>query len=342
MILQFSVYVVIGLALLALSADKLVEYAISLAKHLQISPYLIGIIIIGFGTSAPEMLVSAMAALDNVGGLAIGNALGSNIANIGLVLGFAALFAPLYISKKIRKLDLSILFAITFLALFLLLDKNLSTLDGIIMVICLIAFLIWSSLSDLNSKNSSNNSSDKQEKDNSKDTNDDIQIEEDEFDLEGEAEHSLAKSAVLTLISLIVLLGSSKILLEGATGISKALGISDLMIGLTVVAIGTSLPELAASIAAARQKQTGLIIGNILGSNVFNTLGVLGIVGLLSNTSVDSTVLQRDFSVLILLMLTLAVVAYVKNTLTKPTGIILLIAYFSYLGFLIYNALSLS
>ena len=318
-------FIVVGLTLLAWSADKLVLYAVSLAKHLQISPFLIGIVIIGFGTSAPEMLVSALAAIDDVGGLAIGNALGSNIANIGLVLGFAALFSPLAISKKILKADLSVLFIITLLTVGLLFDLHLSTLDGIILASSLAGFLLWSAYSDKKSRK-----------------NNDSSEEDDEFDLEGEPEESLLKSSIWTLISLTLLLGSSKMLLDGAVGVSQALGISDLMIGLTVVAIGTSMPELAASIAAAKQKQTGLIIGNILGSNAFNTLGVLGIVGLLSDTSIDPEVLQRDFSSLFAIMILLTTLAFLRGRLGKLSGTLLLCSYFGYLGLLIYNALTLT
>ncbi len=316
-------YIVAGLVLLAWSADKLVLYAVSLAKHLNVSPFLIGIVIIGFGTSAPEMLVSALAALDNVGGLAVGNALGSNIANIGLVLGFAACFSPLIISTKVLKVDLTVLFLITALTAGLLLDQKISTLDGIILASSLVLFLIWSAYSD--KKNKSSNQEDIQG--------------EDEFDLESEPDVSLKKSSLWTFISLVILLVSSKILLVGAIGISKALGISDLMIGLTVVAIGTSMPELAASIAAAKQKQTGLIIGNILGSNAFNTLGVLGIVGILSNTEVGPEVIQRDFIALFIIMVLLTALAFFRGKLSKLSGTLLLLAYFSYLGLLIYNAL---
>lgn len=320
MLILDVIYIVIGLGLLAWSADKLVEYAVSLAKHLNVSPFLIGIVIIGFGTSAPEMLVSALAALDNVGGIAIGNALGSNIANLGLVLGFAAIFSPIVISKKVLKSDITILFLITALAIGLLIDKQLSIVDGIIFIISLGAYLVWSAISDKKSD----------------------EPQDDEFDLTAEPANSLKISAVWTVISLVVLLGSSKILLVGAIGISKALGISDLMIGLTVVAIGTSMPELAASVAAAKQKQTGLIIGNILGSNAFNTLGVLGIVGLLSDTSIGTEVLQRDFTVLLLLMLVLTAIAFFRGKLNKTSGLVLLLSYFSYLGFLIYNALQVA
>ena len=317
-------YIVAGLALLAWSADKLVLYAVSLAKHLSVSPFLIGIVIIGFGTSAPEMLVSALAALDNVGGIAVGNALGSNIANIGLVLGFAACFSPLLIPNKVLKVDLTVLFLITALTAGLLIDQQISTIDGIILASSLLLYLIWSAFSD--------------KKDKSSLAQENIQ-DEDEFDLEGEPEASLKISCLWTFISLVVLLASSKMLLVGAIGISKALGISDLMIGLTVVAIGTSMPELAASIAAAKQKQTGLIIGNILGSNAFNTLGVLGIVGILSNTNVGPEIIQRDFIALFIIMVLLTALAFFRGKLGKLSGSILLLAYFSYLGLLIYNAL---
>jgi cation:H+ antiporter len=307
------IYIVIGLTVLAWSADKLVHYAVSLANHLGVTPFFIGVVIIGFGTSAPEMLISALAALDDSGGLAVGNALGSNIANIGLVLGFAALFSPLVLSRKILRFDISVLFVITILTSYLLLDRHLSTIDGLILVSCLALFLIWSALSNMSEQV-------------------DDEIEDDKI--------SLTKSSLWTVGSLILLLASSKLLLEGAIGVSEALGISELMIGLTVVAIGTSMPELAASIAAAKQKQTGLIIGNILGSNAFNTLGVLGIVGLLSDTEIQPEVLYRDFPMLYGTMILLTVLAVKRGKLGKPSGAILLISYLSYLGFLIYNAIS--
>ena len=190
MLILDVIYIVIGLGLLAWSADKLVEYAVSLAKHLNVSAFLIGIVIIGFGTSAPEMLVSALAALDKVGGIAIGNALGSNIANLGLVLGFAAIFSSIVISKKVLKSDITILFLITALAIGLLIDKQLSTVDGIVFIISLGAYLVWSAISDKKSD----------------------EPQDDEFDLTAEPANSLKKSAIWTVISLVVLLGSSKIL----------------------------------------------------------------------------------------------------------------------------------
>ena len=312
MFLHF-IYIIVGLTVLAWSADKLVHYAVSLANHLGVTPFFIGVVIIGFGTSAPEMLISALAALDDAGGLAVGNALGSNIANIGLVVGAAALFSPLVLSRKILRFDLNVLFVITIITTVLILDKNLDTIDGLILSGCLTAFLIWSALSNMSEQV-------------------DDKIDDDDI--------SFTKSGLWTIFSLALLLSSSKLLLEGAIGLSEALGVSELMIGLTVVAIGTSIPELAASIAAAKQNQTGLIIGNILGSNAFNTLGVLGIVGLLSDTDVSSDVLHRDFPMLYGIMTLFTVLAVKRGKLGKPSGTILLVSYLSYLGFLIYNALA--
>lgn len=311
--LLYTTYIIIGLCLLAWSADKLVHYAVSLANHLGVTPFFIGIVIIGFGTSAPEMLISALAALDDAGGLAIGNALGSNIANIGLVLGSAALIAPLVLSKSILKFDLVVLFFITFIAIGLMIDRNLNFIDGIILACLLAAFLIWSTMTNM-----------------SQDLED--ELEDDDI--------SLTRSSIWTLVSLLILLGSSKLLLTGAVGICDELGVSELMVGLTVIAIGTSLPELAASIAAAKQKQSGMIIGNILGSNAFNTLGVLGIVGLLSNTNVEQEVLYRDWSVLVVIMLLLAALAVKRGKLGFLSGALLLSSYMAYLLYLIAHALN--
>jgi len=306
--LTYIAYIIFGLGFLAWSADKLVEYAVSLANHLGVTPFFIGIVIIGFGTSAPEMLISALAALDDTGGLAVGNAIGSNIANIGLVLGSVALIAPLALSKKILKFDLTVLFIITLVAVGLMLDKHISFMDGAILILLLVGFLVWSALSNM---------SDDQ----------DDELKDDNI--------PLAKSVIWTLASLAILLGSSKLLLTGAVGICDELGISELIVGLTVIAIGTSLPELAASIAAAKQKQSGMIIGNILGSNAFNTLGVLGIVGLLSDTTISSEVLYRDWAVLITIMVLLTILAVKKGKLATLAGTLLLSSYLGYLGYLI-------
>jgi len=311
--LTYIAYIIFGLGLLAWSADKLVEYAVSLANHLGVTPFFIGIVIIGFGTSAPEMLISALAALDDAGGLAVGNAIGSNIANIGLVLGSVALIAPLALSRKILKFDLVVLFIITLVAVGLMLDKHISFMDGSILIMLLVGFLIWSALSNM---------SDDQ----------DDELEDDDI--------PLAKSIIWTLASLAILLGSSKLLLTGAVGICDELNISELIVGLTVIAIGTSLPELAASIAAAKQKQSGMIIGNILGSNAFNTLGVLGIVGLLSDTTISSEVLYRDWTVLVAIMVMLTILAVKRGKLATLAGALLLSSYLAYLGFLISQALS--
>jgi len=302
--LSYIIYIAIGLGLLTWSADKLVEYAISLANHLGVSPFFIGVVIIGFGTSAPEMLISALASLDNSGGLAVGNALGSNIANIGLVLGCAALIAPLALSKKIIRNDIVALFLISIVTISLKLDNVISLIDGIILLTLLIVFLVWSAKSN---------------------------AEDEDLDSNGA---SLMTSSLWVLACLTILIGSSKLLLTGAIGLCNILGISELIIGLTVVAIGTSLPELAASIAAAKKKQSGMIIGNIIGSNAFNTLGVLGIVGLLSETTVENEVLLRDWGFLLTIMLLLTIMVMKSGVLNKLSGTLLLLSYATYLALL--------
>ncbi len=305
--LAFMLYeiiaVVVALILLVVSADLLVKYASTLANTLGVTPFLIGVVIIGFGTSAPEMFVSVLASLEDKGNLAIGNALGSNIANIGLVLGVAGIFGKIIMDKRIVFIEMPIVFGFTALAAVLLFDGVLSLIDGIIMFTVLVAYLIWSA---------TQNKSDAEE----------IEIDE---------SASTAKSSLFTLLSLALLIGSSKLLVWGAVGIATRYGVSELVIGLTVVAIGTSLPELAASIAAVRQKAGSMVIGNIIGSNSFNILGVLGLTGMVKQTNVDPVTFQRDFPVLFLLMFVLWLFVLRKKLLSTWQAVLLLVAYMAYI-----------
>ncbi|MGH1541143.1 MAG: calcium/sodium antiporter [Arenicella sp.] len=306
--------ILIALVLLIWSADQLVRYSSSLAQHLGITPFLIGIIVIGFGTSAPELFVSALASVQGKGNLAIGNALGSNITNIGLVLGCATLISVLTLTQRMIRVDLTTIFATSIIALLLILDATLSRVDGAILMILMVVFLVWSARS---------NKADPLE-------------ELDEFD------HTIskAKAGLWTVVSLIILIGSSKLLVTGAVNIAAALGVSELIIGLTIVAIGTSLPELAASIAALRQKEGSMVIGNIIGSNTFNTLGVLGLTGLIRTTQVEPSVMHRDFPVLFIIMTLLLIFVLPKQQLQRWQGGVLLLSYFAYLGYLISQALA--
>lgn len=303
------VLVLIGFALLIWSADVLVDNASELAGKLGVSTFLIGVVIVGFGTSAPELFVSAMAALENKGNLALGNALGSNITNIGLVLGFAAIVRSLPVEKSTAKLDIPIVVLAGLISVALLLDGTLSHLDGAILLIILVAYLIYSAKTG--------------------------RTEEVE---ESDSGKSIAASAAWTLGSIIVLMLASRILVVGSVTIAEFFNVSELIIGLTIVAIGTSLPELAAAIAAARKGVHDMIIGNIIGSNVFNTLGVLGLTGALRSTEIDPGVLVRDFPIMFAFTIFMMAVALVKGSFSRITGYIMLGGYIAYLGFLLITA----
>ena len=305
--------IIIALFFLVWSADQLVEYASSLANKLGVTPFLIGVVIIGFGTSAPELFVSGLASLEGKGNLAIGNALGSNIANIGLVLGAAACITAIPLSLRMIKVEIPLIFISALIATGLLYDDTLSLLDGGIMTVLLVAYLIWSTLSNRSNEEPEETS---------------------------EESSSLGKDIAWTIASLVILIGSSKLLVYGAVNIASAMGVSELVIGLTIVAIGTSLPELAASVAAVRQKSTSMIIGNIIGSNTFNTLGVLGLAGIVRETSVDAAVLSRDFILLFALMALLFVFVLKNRQLTRWQGAVLICSYFAYLGYLIISGLN--
>ena len=282
----FSLAVIASIILLVYSSDKFVDGAASIASHLNVSTLVIGITIIGFGTSAPEMLIASIASLEGKPELAIGNALGSNIANIALILGLTALFIPLTIHSKILKKELPVLIATTLIASYLLFDSHLSTIDAIIMIAMLLGSLYW-----LTTQAKSHQTLDPLNQ----------EVEQEIPDL------SITRAWAYTLIGLIVLIASSKLFVWGAVGIAYFFGISDLVIGLTIIAIGTSLPELSASLAAAKKNEHDLVIGNVIGSNLFNTLGVLAIPGLLSPSIFSNSIIHRDLPTVIGLTLLLSI-----------------------------------
>lgn len=302
--------VLAGFFLLMWSADLLVDNASVLASNLGISTFLVGIVIVGFGTSAPELFVSAMAALENKGNLALGNAIGSNITNIGMVLGSAALIRALTVKRSTATKDIPIVIAISLLAIALVADGMLSRIDGIILLVILVVYLAWSALGS---------------KDDSPEPNEDA----------GDSKSNM-KYVLLTIVSIAILMTASKILVSGAVTIAEFFGVGELVIGLTIVAIGTSLPELAAAIAAARKGVHDMIIGNIIGSNVFNTLGVLGLTGVLRATEIDTSALMRDFPVMLAFTTIMMIFALTKGTFSRKEGGFLLLGYFAYLSYLIY------
>lgn len=310
--------ILIGFALLIWSADKFVLGASNTARSFSISPLIVGVVIVGLGTSAPEMLVSAIAAAEGNTGLSIGNAIGSNITNVGLMLGLTALFYPLHIHSKLLKREMPLLLIILGLSYCLLWDQYLSFLNGLLliaMMFAMLGFTIWEA----------------------KRHNEDSLAQEmlDELPEEVSKGHALK----WLIVGILVLIGSSRVLVWGAVEVAEYFEVSDLIIGLTVVAIGTSLPELATTIAAARKKEFDLAVGNIIGSNIFNILGVMALPGLINPGSFDAAVLTRHYPVMLALTVALIVfsIAWRKGktgVLGRSEGALLLAGYLAYMFWL--------
>jgi len=316
--LQFWVALVSGLLLLVWSADRFVLGSAATARNLGIAPIIIGMTIMGFGTSAPEMLVAAIAAWNNNPGLAIGNAVGSNIANIALVLGVAAIVAPMSVDSNVLRREFPVLIFVILLAFGLMFDGELSRLDGIILLVTLGGVIFWMISLGLKTR---------------------TQTDRLQTELTDEIPSGLSMKAAIIwiIVGLIVLVLSSHMLVWGATGIAKSFGISDLVIGLTIVAIGTSLPELAASVAGALKGEHEIALGNVIGSNIFNTLAVLGLVGVIRPNEFVPDVLQRDFPVMIGLTALLFLMAYGfrgPGRINRVEGCILLGIFFAYLYYI--------
>lgn len=315
---------VIGLAVLVYSADLFVDGAVGVARFCGMSTLLIGMVIVGFGTSAPEMVVSALSALQNNPELALGNAYGSNIANIALILGVTALIAPTPVQKNVIRKDIPILVLVTFLALILVWDGSVSRVDGFINLVVFFGLFGYNIYTELHQKNKNT-----------------VSCLEDEGVKENK---KIGKSIFFLLLGLVFLVASSRALVWGAVEVARALGVSDLLIGLTVVAVGTSLPELASSIAAARKGEHDLALGNIIGSNMFNTLAVVGIAATISPMSkVEHMVLYRDIPVMgcITLLLFIFGINFRKQPLGRINrfeGGFFVFAYVCYVAVLIMQA----
>ncbi len=312
--------ILVGFGALIWGADRFVAGAASMARTLNVSPLIIGLVIVGFGTSAPEMLVAGVAGWEGNTGLAIGNSLGSNITNIALVLGITALFYPLKVHSDLLRREFPALFLIMTFVLLLLIDGELNTIDGVALLAGMVGFIGW--MVYLGKQT----------------TNDDPIGQE----LEDEVPDQLpiGKAIFWLIVGLVVLLIGAKAVVWGAVNIAQAFGVSDLIIGLTVIAIGTSLPELATTLTSAKKGEYDIAIGNIIGSNMFNLLGVLGIPAVIHASAFDSNVLTRDIPVMIVLTIALYIMARGRNgkqgEITRREGAALTITYFSYLGLLFY------
>lgn len=312
--------VIIGLAILVWSADLFISGATDLADTLGVPSFLIGVVILGLGTSAPEMVVSVLAALEGSPELALGNAYGSNIMNIALVLGTTVLISPITIDKSIVKRDLPLLLVITLLAAWQLRDGQLSQSDGIILLLGLVAVLIFQIV--INLRSSSEEDKEAGNKNNKHNENKDKQSAE------------IFRGLASLIIGMSILILSSRAIVWGAVELATFWGLSELIIGLTIVAVGTSLPELVASLSAARKGEHDMALGNIIGSNIFNTLGVVGLAAFIAPISADPIILSRDVSamaLLTILLVVLCVPAYIrKRSFGRISGAILLSFFIGY------------
>ena len=312
--------VLIGLAILVWSADIFIDGATTLANSLGVPSFLIGVVILGLGTSAPEMVVSVLAALEGSPELALGNAYGSNIMNIALVLGTTALISPIIIHKSIVKRDLPLLLVITLLAAWQLRDGQLSQSDGITLLLGLGAVLIFQIVMNLRSS--------RQEDKKIASKNNEY------YENKDRQSAGIFRGLASLIIGMSILILSSRAIVWGAVELATFWGLSELIIGLTVVAVGTSLPELVASLSAARKGEHDMALGNIIGSNIFNTLGVVGLAALIAPISADPIILTRDvlaMALLTLLLVVLCVFAYIKKrSFGRTSGAILLLFFIGY------------
>lgn len=332
---------IIGLIGLAWSADQFIHGAASLAHNLGMSTFIIGLTMVALGTSTPEILVSVMAALEDAPGLAIGNAVGSSIANIGLVLGVTALIANLHVQQQIIKEDLPIALLVCFGVAALFYDQQLSVFDGFLLLLgfCIyILFLIRHkaaknklsiSANDLAGDDPTVITALSEKIGQAQDT---LEIEEELEEVFTEPSLSTLQAAYYFIVGLVILLLSSRVLVWGSENIAHHFGISETIIGLTLVALGTSLPELATSISSTLKGYHDIAIANVIGSNTFNMLTVLAIPGLLAPSTLEPGIWNRDLPVMIGLSVLLFLMVFIgkKQTLTWPKGLLLLSVYIGY------------
>lgn len=311
--------VVAGLALLVWSADLFVEGSAATARNLGMPPLLIGMVIVGFGTSAPELVVSALAAFQGNPGIALGNAYGSNITNIALILGITAVIGPIAVRSGILRRELPLLLLATILAAWQLVDSRVTRGEGLVLLAVFSALMAWTVWEGVRRRTDRLGS---------------------EMALELEIRAMPVRKALFRLAAgLLFLILSSRLLVWGAVKIAHQLGVSDLIVGLTIVAIGTSLPELASSVIAARKGEHDIALGNIIGSNLFNTLAVVGIAGTIAPVAVSPELLTRDVLVMGTLTLLLFGLGYGfrgrPGRINRLEGAGLLVCYGAYISYLV-------
>ncbi|WP_240194632.1 calcium/sodium antiporter [Desulfopila inferna] len=314
---------IVGLVLLVWSADRFVEGSASTARYFGMPPLLIGMVVVGFGTSAPEMVVSALAAFDGSPGIALGNAYGSNIANIALILGVTALISPIMVHSRVLRKELPILALVTLLSIVLIADLDITRLDAVILLLVFGGLMAWTIYQGLRRKTDS--------------------LAEEVEVATAEKVMPLNRAVFWLVVGLLMLIASSRILVWGAVEIAQVFGVSDMIIGLTIVAVGTSLPELASSVIAARKGEHDIALGNVIGSNLFNTLAVVGIAGTIHPLAVEPETLSRDIVVMGALTVSLFLIGYGfrgrQGRVNRLEGAALLLVYAGYTAWLISTVL---
>lgn len=306
-------FVIAGLAALIWGADRFVHGAAATARNLGVAPLLIGLTIVAFATSAPEILVSVFASVSGQPGLAFGNAIGSNIVNIGLVLGCVAIVRPIQLRSATLRREMPALLAVTLLTVSLFLDAQMSRFDGIVMLAALVIVMIWLTRLGVRSAPS-----------------DPIQQE---YEAEIPRDVSMPRALFWLVVGLVTLLLGAHLLVKGSVAIAEFFGVSDVVIGIILVAFGTSLPELAVSLVSALKGEYGLAIGNIVGSNIFNLLGVIGVAATIAPIGVVQSVLSLHIFVMVAFTLALFAMTYDhdgKGQLSRVEGFALLIAFIAY------------
>ncbi len=314
----FILLVIAGLVLLIWGADRFVHGAAATARNLGVAPLMIGLTVVAFATSAPEILVSVVAASQGEPGLAFGNAIGSNIVNIGLVLGMTAMIRPIRLESATLRREMPALLAVSLLTVSLFLDTFLSRIDGIVMLTGLVIVMVWLARLGLRSA-----------------ANDPIAMD---YEAEIPQDVSMTMAIVWLVVGLGTLLIGADLLVDGAIGIARELGVSEVVIGITIVAFGTSLPELAVSLASALKGEYGLAIGNIVGSNIFNLLAVIGVAATIEPAALAPSVLSLHIFVMVAFTLVLFAMTYDydgKAQLSRLEGLALLIAFIAYDSYVI-------
>lgn len=298
-------FVVLGLVLLTYAADRFVLGAARLSAALRISAVVIGAIVIGFGTSAPELLVTALATVQGAQDLAFGNIVGSNIANVLLVVGTAAVVRTVNVTTPTMRRELPLMLGGVLLLTALTVDRRVTAVDAVVLLVVaagVIGYIVWSGMRDREVAAA-------------------LEAEVAEY----QGDHAVGPSALLAVAGLAGTLAGAQLLVTGATGLARTLGVPEAVIGLTIVAVGTSLPELVTAVAAARRDETDLVVGNVLGSNIFNSLPVAGVAGLL-----DTVDLSGAFGISLAVMVgssALLAVLGLRGAIGRPAGVVLLVLF---------------